>query len=148
MKVGPTKETTPAQKIIMSIAILSSLGVLVFCGFDHLFGWSPVSPVVSLVGDVLVALGLLINLLVMRENSFAGATVETVGGQKVIPTGPYALIRHPMYFGVLVMVAGIPLALGSWWGLAVLAFTVPGADVENPRRGEAPEERFTGLHGI
>jgi protein-S-isoprenylcysteine O-methyltransferase Ste14 len=126
MKAGPTKETSPAQRIIMSMAILSLLGVLVFCAFDHRFGWSPVSPVVSLVGDALVALGLLVNLLVMRENSYAGATIETVGGQKVIASGPYALIRHPMYFGVLVMVAGIPLALGSWWGLVVLAFTIPG----------------------
>jgi protein-S-isoprenylcysteine O-methyltransferase Ste14 len=125
-KVGPAKETTPAQKIIMSIAILSLLGMLVFCALDHRFGWSPVSPVISLLGDGLVALGLYINLLVMRENTYAGATVETVGGQKVIATGPYALIRHPMYFGVLIMVAGVPLALGSWWGLAVLAITVPG----------------------
>jgi protein-S-isoprenylcysteine O-methyltransferase Ste14 len=124
-KVGPGKETSPAQKMIMSIAILSSLGVLVFCAFDHRFGWSPVPAVVSLVGDVLVALGLMINLLVMRENSFAGSTVETVSGQKVIASGPYAFIRHPMYFGVLIMVAGVPLALGSWWGLAVLAITIP-----------------------
>jgi hypothetical protein len=82
-------------------------------------------PVVSLVGDVLVAVGLFINLIVFRENSFGGSTIETVEGQKVISTGPYALVRHPMYAGVLVMVTGIPLALGSWWGLLVVALAMP-----------------------
>jgi protein-S-isoprenylcysteine O-methyltransferase Ste14 len=124
-KFGPAAETKPAQKIIISISILAMLGVFVFCGFDHRFGWSPVSAVVSLVGDALVALGLLINLFVFKENSYGGSSIEIVADQKVISTGPYALIRHPMYAGVLVMVIGIPLALGSWWALAILAVTLP-----------------------
>jgi protein-S-isoprenylcysteine O-methyltransferase Ste14 len=78
-----------------------------------------------LLGDVLVALGLYINLIVFKENSFGGSTVEVFEDQKVISTGPYALVRHPMYAGVLVMVIGVPLALGSWLGLAVLAITLP-----------------------
>ena len=74
---------------------------------------------------LLVALGLYINLIVFRENSYGGSTIETVEGQKVISTGPYAWVRHPMYVGVLIMIAGIPLALGSWWGLAIIALEIP-----------------------
>lgn len=125
-KFGPGTEQSPAQKIIMSLAVLSILGLLVFCALDHRFGWSSVPAWVSVLGNVLVALGLFIDLLVFRENSFGGSTVETFEGQKVISTGPYALVRHPMYFGVLIMVPGVPLALGSWWGLAIMALVVPG----------------------
>ena len=124
--VGPRAEQSTPQRIIMSVAIVAIIGLLVFCALDHRFGWSPVPVWVSLAGDVLVALGLLINLLVFRENSFGGSTVKTEADQKVISSGPYALVRHPMYVGVLVMMAGVPLALGSLWGLAVLAIVVPG----------------------
>lgn len=62
---------------------------------------------------------------VYRENSFAPATIKLAPDQKVISTGPYALVRHPMYFGGLIMFVGIPLALGSWWGLLVFALMVP-----------------------
>ncbi|MFN8488594.1 MAG: isoprenylcysteine carboxylmethyltransferase family protein [Caldilineaceae bacterium] len=124
-KFGPGQEQSPAQKVIISLAFLSFLGLLVFCALDHRFSWSPVSPVISVAGDILVALGLFIDLLVFRENSYGGSTIEIVEGQKVISTGPYALMRHPMYGGVLIMVIGIPLALDSWWGLAILLLTVP-----------------------
>jgi protein-S-isoprenylcysteine O-methyltransferase Ste14 len=80
----------------------------------------------SVLGAVLVVLGLFINLLVVRENSFGGSTVQVFAGQSVITTGPYALVRHPMYVGVLILIAGVPLALGSWWGLAILLLAVPG----------------------
>ncbi len=124
-KFGPGQEQSPAQKIIISLAVLSFLGLFVFCALDHRFGWSPVPAIVSVLGDVLVALGLFIDLLVFRENSYGGSTIETVEGQKVISTGPYALMRHPMYVGVLIMVIGVPLALDSWWGLAILLISIP-----------------------
>ena len=125
-KFGPGQEESPTQKVIMSLAIVSLPALLIFCALDDRFGWSPVPTAVVLLGDLLVALGLLMNLLVFRANSFGGSTIETVENQKVISTGPYALVRHPMYVGVLVMVAGIPLALGSWWGLvAILALDIP-----------------------
>jgi len=122
-KIGPTAETTIAQKIIMSVAIFGLLALLVFSAVDHRFGWSRVPPYVSVAGDVLVALGLLIDFIVFKENSFGGSTIQTYEDQKVISTGPYALVRHPMYAGVMVMCIGIPLALGSRWGLAFLALT-------------------------
>ncbi len=125
-KFGPTKEQSPAQKIVISIGVLALLGMFVFCALAHRFGWSPVPAYVSMAGDVLVALGLLVQLLVFRENSYGGSTIETVAGQKVISTGPYALVRHPMYVGVLIMITGIPLALDAWWGLGIIALAAPG----------------------
>jgi protein-S-isoprenylcysteine O-methyltransferase Ste14 len=122
---GPAAEQKLTQKIIISLAIIGNIALLIFCALDHRFGWSPVPPLVSLVGDVLVALGLLIDLIVFRENSYGASNIQVVEGQKVISTGPYALVRHPMYSGVLVMIIGVPLALGSWWGLAILALTTP-----------------------
>lgn len=125
-QVGPAAEQSPVQKILISFGILSLLGLMVFSALDHRFEWSIMPPYVSLVGAGMVALGLFINLLVFKENSYGGSNIQTMEGQKVISTGPYALIRHPMYGGVLVMVIGTPLALGSWWGLVILAVALPG----------------------
>jgi len=124
-KFGPAQEQSPAQKVIMSFALVSLIGMLVFCALDHRFGWSPVPGIISVIGDGLVALGLFVNLLVFRENSYGGSTIDVAADQIVITTGLYGHIRHPMYLGVLVMVLGVPLALGSWWGLLVLAVTLP-----------------------
>lgn len=125
-KFGPTHEQSPAQKIAISIGVLALLGVLIFSALSHRFRWSPVPVWASLAGDALVVLGLFVNLLVFRENSYGGSTIETVTDQRVISTGPYALVRHPMYAGVLVMLAGIPLALDAWWSLAIIALALPG----------------------
>jgi len=125
-KVGPAAEQSPVQKIIMSIALVGILALLVICALDHRFSWTRVPTWLSLLGDGLIALGLYLNLLVFKENSFGGSSIETVAEQKVIATGPYARIRHPMYLGVLVMMIGVPLALASYWGLAVLALISPG----------------------
>jgi protein-S-isoprenylcysteine O-methyltransferase Ste14 len=122
---GPAAEQNMAQKIIISIAIVAQLGLLVFSALDHRFGWSPVPASISLVGDLLVAIGLMINLIVLKENSYGASNVQIMQDQQVISTGPYALVRHPLYTGVLIMVAGVPIALGSWWGLAILVLTAP-----------------------
>jgi protein-S-isoprenylcysteine O-methyltransferase Ste14 len=124
-KVGPAAEQNMTQKIIISIAIIGNVALLVFCAFDHRFAWSPVPPSVSWAGDVLIALGFLIDFFVFKENSYGASTIQTVEDQTVISTGLYARVRHPMYVGVLVMVIGVPLALGSWWGLAILALITP-----------------------
>jgi len=124
-KFGPSVETSPAQKIIMSMIPLVVAAVLVFPALSHRFGWSPVPVYVALIGDALVVLGLFINIIVFRENTFGGSTIETVEDQKVITTGPYALVRHPMYAGVLVMMIGVPLALDAWLGLVAAALLLP-----------------------
>ncbi len=124
-KVGPGAESTPAQKIIVTLLVAACLAVLVFSSLDHRFSWSRVPAGVSLAGDVLVALGLLVDFWVLRENRYGSSTIQTVEGQKVITTGLYALVRHPMYSGVMVMFAGVPLALGSYWGLLIVLAILP-----------------------
>lgn len=90
---------------------------MILPSLDHRLSWSDVPLSVVIVGDVLVALGFLTIFIVFKENTFTAATIVLAPDQKVISTGPYAIVRHPMYSGALVMLFGTPLALGSWWGL-------------------------------
>jgi protein-S-isoprenylcysteine O-methyltransferase Ste14 len=92
---------------------------------DHRFGWSAVPSGVVAAGDALVAIGLACIVLVYRENTFTSATIELAEHQRVVSTGPYALVRHPMYASGLLYVIGTPLALGSSWGLVPLAAMAP-----------------------
>jgi protein-S-isoprenylcysteine O-methyltransferase Ste14 len=125
MSGGPLAEKEPAQKIIMSLASLGFIGLLVIPALDYRLGWSDMPPVAVFAGDALMVLGFLGVFFVFRENSFTSATIELADDQKVISTGPYALVRHPMYAAALVMLLGIPLSLGSWWGVLVMATIVP-----------------------
>jgi protein-S-isoprenylcysteine O-methyltransferase Ste14 len=86
---------------------------------DHRFSWSNVPFSVVIAGDVLVSFGYFIIFIVLKDNTFASATIELTPNHKVISTGLYAFIRHPMYFGAIVLLLGTPLALGSWWGLII-----------------------------
>lgn len=122
MRGGPFAEKEPTQRIIMLVASIGFAGLLVVPPLDRRFGWSHISPAVAIAGDVMVALGWLAIYFVFRENSYTSATIELAPDQKVISSGPYAYIRHPMYAGALPMLLGIPIALGSWW--AVLSFFV------------------------
>jgi protein-S-isoprenylcysteine O-methyltransferase Ste14 len=125
MSGGPAAEKLPAQKIIMSLTSLGFIGLLVVPALDRRFAWSQLAPVTALAGDALVGIGFLGIFLVFRENSFTPATIELAPGQKVISTGPYAVVRHPMYATALVMLLGIPIALGSLWGIFVFVAFVP-----------------------
>ena len=120
LKAGPRSEHEKSQKIIQAVAMVAFAAIFVFSALDHRFEWSWVPPYVSLFGDVLVALGLYLVFLVFKENTFTSAIIEIGDDQRVITTGPYALVRHPMYIGALVMLIGVPLALGSFWGLLVI----------------------------
>ena len=121
MKAGPGAETEPIQRLIQTLASLAFIALFVVSGLDRHFGWSHVPDAVAIIGDLLVLLGLWIVFLVFRENSYTAGTVEVSSGQTVIATGPYARVRHPMYSGSLVMLLGIPLALGSAWALVPFA---------------------------
>lgn len=126
MQAGPAAETRPLQKIIISIAFLAMGATIVVSALDFRFGWSPVPPVVSVVGDVLVAVGLGIAMLTTIQNAYASANITVESGQELVSTGLYSVVRHPMYFGNVVLMIGIPLALGSYWGLL---FVIPGLAV-------------------
>ena len=118
LRAGPAAEKTAAQKVITDAGLMVFVLGLVIMVLDHRFGWSPrVPPMISILGDALGALGILVYFLVVRENRYAAATIEVVEGQTVVSTGPYAIVRHPMYSGAILTLLGAPLALGSWWGL-------------------------------
>ncbi len=125
MNGGPTAEKEPVQKIIMFLVSLGFIGLIALPAFDHRFAWSHMPSYVALAGDVLVVLGWLAIFFVFKENTFTSAIIELAPDQTVISTGPYALVRHPMYAGGLVMLLGIPIALGSWWGLLAIAAMTP-----------------------
>jgi protein-S-isoprenylcysteine O-methyltransferase Ste14 len=76
-------------------------------------------------GDLLVALGFYLIFLVYRENTFTAATIEVTENQKVISTGPYARVRHPMYASAILYLLGTPPALGSYWGLVPVVAMMP-----------------------
>jgi protein-S-isoprenylcysteine O-methyltransferase Ste14 len=118
MRMGPAAEGTAAQKVITAVGLLVFVASFVIMVLDHRFGWSPPVPAyLSILGDAFGALGLLVYFLVVRENRYASSTIEVAEGQTVVSTGPYAIVRHPMYLGAILVLVGAPLALGSWWGL-------------------------------
>jgi protein-S-isoprenylcysteine O-methyltransferase Ste14 len=123
LRVGPLHETGMLQKLIAWGVVVSLAAVIVFSSLDHRFGWSPVPATVCLVGDVLVVLGLGLMALVVTQNVYAGTTVTVETEQKLVSTGLYGQVRHPMYTGIIIVMIGIPLALGSYWGLMVF---IPG----------------------
>jgi protein-S-isoprenylcysteine O-methyltransferase Ste14 len=125
MSGGPTAEKELTQKIIMSFASVGFIGLLVVPALDHRFAWSHMPPYAVLAGDALMGLGWLAIFFVFKENTFSSATIQLAPDQKVISTGPYGRVRHPMYAGGLLMLLGMPIALGSWWGLLVFVGTVP-----------------------
>jgi protein-S-isoprenylcysteine O-methyltransferase Ste14 len=125
MKAGPMAEKEKSQKIIVAILFLSLAVAALIPALDHRFGWSYVPTSIVILGNGLIALAYLGFYFVFRENTYGAATVRVEENQRVISTGPYAIVRHPMYVAALIFMLGIPLALGSWWGLLAFAPGVP-----------------------
>lgn len=125
MRGGPTAENRPTQKVIMVFTSLAFLGLIVVPALNHRFGTPALPLYVVITGDFLVAIGFYFIFYVYRENTYTSATVEVVENQRVIDTGPYALVRHPMYASALLYLLGTPLALGSYWGLLPFIFVIP-----------------------
>jgi protein-S-isoprenylcysteine O-methyltransferase Ste14 len=120
VKAGPVAEKEKNQQVIQILATVAFLTIVIFPSVDHRFGWSSVPVFAVIIGDILVALGFYLVFLVFRENTFTSAIIEVAEGQTIISTGPYAVMRHPMYFGALILLIGMPIALGSWWGLLTI----------------------------
>jgi protein-S-isoprenylcysteine O-methyltransferase Ste14 len=123
MRAGPVAETRPLQRILITVMFTAFPATFIISALDHRFGWSLVPAPVSVVGDALVAAGLGLAMLVIIQNSYAAANVTVEAGQQLVSTGLYGLVRHPMYTGNVLLMLGVPLALGSYWGLFLL---VPG----------------------
>jgi protein-S-isoprenylcysteine O-methyltransferase Ste14 len=121
VNAGPTAEQERSQQVIQALASLAFVSVLVVSSLDHRFGWSSVPIWTSLLSEVLVLLGFVVVFFVFRENSYTAATIQVAQDQRVISTGPYAVVRHPMYAGAGLLMVATPPALGSWWGLLAVA---------------------------
>jgi protein-S-isoprenylcysteine O-methyltransferase Ste14 len=120
MNIGPMAEQRPSQKLISALFMLGFVGFVVFPAFVHRFGWSPAAPVVSAIANATIVLSFWLFFVVMKSNSYAASTIQVEEGQPVVSTGPYAYVRHPMYSGALLLVAAMPLALGSWWSVLLV----------------------------
>lgn len=116
-----TKEKHSAQKGVVGFSALMFVGGFVLAGLDHRFSWSHVPGWVSALSCLLLLLSYGLYAEVMRENAFLSRTIEVQQGQKVVDTGLYAVVRHPMYAVTTLLFLSIPLVLGSWWALALFA---------------------------
>ncbi|QCH22972.1 methyltransferase family protein [Mycobacteroides salmoniphilum] len=140
---GPIAETRLVQKVAVTVLLSSFVALVVVSAFDHRFGWSHVPTWLVIVGEVLVVAGLGAATLVVAQNNYAGASITVESGQTVTSTGLYGLVRHPMYTGSLVMMVGMPVALGSYWGLlaaipATASLVVRILDEEKMLRHDLP----------
>jgi protein-S-isoprenylcysteine O-methyltransferase Ste14 len=118
-------EKEGAQQKIIGFLALYFLLAFILPGLDVRYGWSNVPPLVSILADVLVFVGYMITFWVLTVNSFLSRTVEVDAGQTVVSTGPYAIVRHPMYFGVALLYIASPLALGSYWAILPALMIIP-----------------------
>ncbi len=117
LHAGFIAERKASQKVIQTLVNVLFVAELVVPGLDYRFQWSQVPAALAVVGDAAVAAGYFVVFLVFRENSFASVLIEVDRGQRVISTGPYRMVRHPMYSGGLLAMLSTPVALGSYWAL-------------------------------
>lgn len=120
MQVGPLAETRPLQRLVITAIFICFPAMFVLSAVDHRLGWSTVPTAVCLLGDALVAIGLGLAMLVVIQNGYAAANVTVEAGQTLVSSGLYGVVRHPMYTGNVLLMVGVPLALGSYWGLVLL----------------------------
>ena len=127
-RLSARTEKDESQQLIRSLLGAALILLFVVPGIDHRLNWSDVSAPVVAIADVVVALGFIIIFLTFQANSHAGAIVDVTPDQPVVSTGPYALVRHPMYLGAALILLATPFALGSeWafpWALAAVACLV------------------------
>jgi len=120
-----TKEKASEQNLIIKLSYVYFIIVFLLPGFDKRYGWSNTPTWLIVVAEVFVLLGYIMVVWVFRTNSYASRTVEVDEEQKVIDTGPYGIVRHPMYVGVTTLYVLSPLALGSYWSLIPSLLMIP-----------------------
>ncbi len=123
---GPTEEHRPIQKIIVWALGVPLIATFIVPGFDHRFVWSSAPSWVPIMGDLIIILSMWMVYRVFKENSFGSASIEVTKDQKVVSTGPYAIVRNPMYSCAILYFIGISLALGSYWGLVPVVLLALG----------------------
>jgi protein-S-isoprenylcysteine O-methyltransferase Ste14 len=125
MRVGPHVEPRPLQRIIVASLFAVFIVILIVPGLDYRFGWSQVPAAIVVAADIVIIGTFGFFIAVLRANTYAASTIAIEAGQRVISSGPYAIVRHPMYSGAVVLIFAIPLALGSSWGLIAAALAIP-----------------------
>ena len=125
MRFGPWEESRPVEKVVITLTFLMFLVLVIVPALDHRFAWSRVPGPVVVTANILIVATFGFFLVVLRANSFAASTITVEAGQRVISTGPYAYVRHPMYAGAVLLIFAVPVALGSWWGLLVAVIATP-----------------------
>lgn len=123
---GPSAEQRPIQRVIVLSMGVPAIAAFILPGLDHRFGWSSVPSWLSIGGTLFLAVSLWLVYLVFKENSFGSATVGVVKDQKVISTGPYAVVRNPMYSCAAIFFVAMAFALGSYWDLIPAVLTILG----------------------
>jgi protein-S-isoprenylcysteine O-methyltransferase Ste14 len=123
-EAGISHEKERTQKVVMIFLFATCMAMVVLPPLDVRFGWSTVPWYASVLGDVLVIFSFYIFYLVSKVNTYAAANIRVEEDQKVISTGMYGFVRHPMYFGALFLLVGTPLALASWWVLLLIPFAL------------------------
>jgi protein-S-isoprenylcysteine O-methyltransferase Ste14 len=126
MSAGPSSEQRPIQTIIVLCTGIPAVAAFIVPALDRRFGWSNMPSSVSIIGVVLLVISFWMVYRVFKENSFGSSTVRVVEGQKVISTGPYAIVRNPMYSSATVYFVAMSFALGSYWGLIPAILTILG----------------------
>jgi protein-S-isoprenylcysteine O-methyltransferase Ste14 len=124
-EAGISHEKEFTQKVVMIFLFAESISLVVLPALDVRFGWSNVPWTICVFGDGLVAFSFYLFYLVSKVNTYAAANVRVEEGQKVVSTGMYGFVRHPMYFAALFLLIGTPLALGSWLTLILVPFSLP-----------------------
>jgi protein-S-isoprenylcysteine O-methyltransferase Ste14 len=119
------KEKEAEQKLIVKLSLIPFLLAFILPGIDKRLGWSNVPLPIIVGAELFVLIGYLFVFLVFKENQYASRVIEVEKGQKVIQSGPYRLVRHPMYMGAILMYIASPLALGSYWAIIPAIFIVP-----------------------
>jgi protein-S-isoprenylcysteine O-methyltransferase Ste14 len=119
------KEKESEQKIIIKLALIPFLLAFILPGIDKRLGWSNVPILIIVIAEILVCIGYIFVVFVFKENRYASRIIEVEKGQKVIQSGPYRLVRHPMYLGAILMYVASPLALGSYWAIIPAIFIIP-----------------------
>ena len=124
LSAGPTAEKQKTQKIIQLFTSAGFIALAVVSALDFRFGWSNMRLEVNVAGDLMTAVGFYIVFLVYRESPFTSATIEIASDQRVISTGSYAVVRHPMYSGGPILLLGTPLAADTGSVLALVVITL------------------------
>ena len=138
------KEKNSQEKLIIKMSKLLFFVGFLIPGFDYRYGWSNVPAWLVIISDIIIFLGYAIVFFVFRENSYTSRIIEVQKGQKIITTGPYSIVRHPMYVGVILMYLFMPLALGSYYALI---FFIPVIAVVIARALDEERVLLKGLKG-